>query len=108
MRYSFSDAITKPQRIQKGDYLSWGVPETDEWFQTIWFDTPKATLAAQCASEIRAQIQQLKRTSTAQPQGRESPAAFVHRRMLNSPKKNLLRRARIFGGRAEELPGGRR
>jgi hypothetical protein len=41
VRYSFTGAITKPRTILKGGYLSWGVPETNEWFQMIWIDTPK-------------------------------------------------------------------
>ena len=39
VRYSFTGAITKPRTILRGGYLSWVVPQTNEWFQMIWFDT---------------------------------------------------------------------
>lgn len=43
VRYSFGGKIAKPRTILKGGYLSWGVPETNEWFQEIWFNTAKPT-----------------------------------------------------------------
>jgi hypothetical protein len=43
VRYSFTGAISAPRTIRKGGYLSWGVPETNEWFQEIWFNTAKPT-----------------------------------------------------------------
>jgi hypothetical protein len=41
VRYSFTGAITKPRTIRQGGYLSWVVPESNEWFQMVWFGTPK-------------------------------------------------------------------
>jgi hypothetical protein len=41
VRYSYTGAVKGPRTILRGGYLSWGVPETNEWFQMIWFDTEK-------------------------------------------------------------------
>jgi hypothetical protein len=43
VRYSFTGSIKAPRTILKGGYLSWGVPETNEWFQEVWFNTAKPT-----------------------------------------------------------------
>lgn len=40
-RYSFSGAVTKPRAVLKGGYLSWRDAETEEWFQSTWFDGDK-------------------------------------------------------------------
>jgi hypothetical protein len=40
-RYSYTGAVKGPRTILQGGYLSWGVPETNEWFQMTWFDTAK-------------------------------------------------------------------
>jgi len=42
VRYSYQGAIKKPRSILKGGYLSWIVPQSNEWFQQIWFG-PKPT-----------------------------------------------------------------
>jgi hypothetical protein len=65
VRYSFTGAITKPRTILKGGYLSWGVPATDEWFQMIWFDTPKpkfrslGVLSGKLTGSLRSTIDSL-------------------------------------------------
>ena len=41
VRYSYTGAVKGPRTILQGGYLSWGVPETNEWFQMTWFDTAK-------------------------------------------------------------------
>jgi len=41
VRYSFTGAVSKPRTILEGGYLSWVVPQTNEWFQMVWFGTPK-------------------------------------------------------------------
>jgi hypothetical protein len=41
VRYSYTDAIKGPRQILKGGYLSWGVPETGEWWQQTWFSGSK-------------------------------------------------------------------
>lgn len=65
VRYSFTGAIKKPRTILKGGYLSWGVPETNEWFQEIWFDTTRpvfrslGVLSGKLAGSLRATIDRL-------------------------------------------------
>jgi ABC-type amino acid transport substrate-binding protein len=65
VRYSFSGAITSPRSILKGGYLSWGVPETNEWFQMVWFGTPKPTfrslgvLTGKVTGSLRSTIDRL-------------------------------------------------
>jgi hypothetical protein len=65
VRYSFTGAITKPRTILKGGYLSWGVPETNEWFQMIWIDSPKpkfrnlGVLSEKLTGSLRSTIDRL-------------------------------------------------
>ena len=65
VRYSFTGAITKPRSILQGGYLSWLVPQTNEWFQMIWFDTAKpvfcslGVLSGKTAGSLRATIDRL-------------------------------------------------
>jgi len=65
VRYSYTGAITKPRTILKGGYLSWGVPETNEWFQEIWFNTAKPTfrslgvLSGKITGSLRSTIDRL-------------------------------------------------
>jgi hypothetical protein len=41
VRYSYTGAIKRPRSILRGGYLSWVVPQSNEWFQTVWFNTAK-------------------------------------------------------------------
>jgi hypothetical protein len=65
VRYSFTGAITKPRTILKGGYLSWGVPETNEWSQMIWIDAPKpkfrnlGVLSGKLTGSLRSTIDRL-------------------------------------------------
>lgn len=65
VRYSFTGAIRKPRTILQGGYLSWVVPETNEWFQMIWFDTAKpvfrslGVLSGKMTGSLRATIDRL-------------------------------------------------
>jgi hypothetical protein len=43
VRYSFTQAITKPRQVLRGGYLSWHDPVSNHWFQETWFGT-KATI----------------------------------------------------------------
>jgi hypothetical protein len=38
VRYSFTDAITRPREVLRGGYLSWHDPVSDHWWQQRWFD----------------------------------------------------------------------
>lgn len=65
VRYSYSGAIKHPRTILKGGYLSWVVPQTNEWFQEIWFDSAKPTfrslgvLSGKIVGSLRSTIDRL-------------------------------------------------
>src|SRR5215475_170832 len=65
VRYSYSGAITAPRTVLKGGYLSWVVPQTNEWFQMTWFTGNKPTfrslgvLAGKIKGSLRATIDRL-------------------------------------------------
>jgi hypothetical protein len=65
VRYSYTGALKGPRKILRGGYLSWGVPQTNEWFQMVWFDTPKpvfrslGVLSAKIKGSLRAAIDRL-------------------------------------------------
>ena len=65
VRYSYTGALKAPRTILNGGYLSWGVPQTNEWFQMVWFDTAKpvfrslGVLSAKITGSLRAAIDRL-------------------------------------------------
>ena len=65
VRYSYTGALKRPRTILQGGYLSWGVPQTNEWFQMIWFDTAKpvfrslGVLSGKIKGSLRATIDRL-------------------------------------------------
>ena len=65
VRYSYSGALKRPRSILRGGYLSWGVPQTNEWFQMVWFDTDKpvfrslGVLTEKMMGSLRATIDRL-------------------------------------------------
>jgi len=77
VRYSYTGAITKPRHVLRGGYLSWVVPKTNEWFQQIWFNTPKPTfrslgvLSGKITGSLRSNIDRL----TPTPAQTKKPAA---------------------------------
>jgi hypothetical protein len=62
-RYSFGGYIDEPRKIREGGYLSWHDPESDHWWQQLWFDTEPEfkDLGVLDASQgsLRAQIDRL-------------------------------------------------
>jgi hypothetical protein len=40
-RYSFTGAIERPRQVLRGGYLSWHEPNTDRWWQQVWFGPRK-------------------------------------------------------------------
>ena len=60
VRYSFTGAITKPRQVLKGGYLSWHDPESDHWFQEVFFDAEPEFRdrgeLSQAEGSIRSQI----------------------------------------------------
>src|SRR6476646_1047360 len=65
VRYGYTSALKKPRSILRGGYLSWSVPETNEWFQIRWFDTEKpvfrslGVLSGKIKGSLRATIDRL-------------------------------------------------
>jgi hypothetical protein len=65
VRYSYTSALKRPRSILRGGYLSWGVPETNEWFQIKWFNTEKpvfkslGVLGGKIKGSLRATIDRL-------------------------------------------------
>lgn len=65
VRYSYTGAVKRPRSILRGGYLSWVVPQTNEWFQMVWFDTPKpvyrnlGVLSGKMKGSLRATIDRL-------------------------------------------------
>jgi hypothetical protein len=65
VRYSYTGVLKGPRKILRGGYLSWGVPETNEWFQMVWFDTAKpvfrslGVLSGKIRGSLRATIDRL-------------------------------------------------
>lgn len=65
VRYSYTGAIKRPRSILRGGYLSWGVPQTNEWFQMIWFNTANprfrslGVLSGKMTGSLRATIDRL-------------------------------------------------
>lgn len=40
-RYSFTGAVERPRQVLRGGYLSWHDPNSDHWWQQIWFGSRK-------------------------------------------------------------------
>ena len=40
-RYSFTGALERPRQVLRGGYLSWHDPNSDHWWQQIWFGSRK-------------------------------------------------------------------
>ena len=65
VRYSYTGAIKKPRTILQGGYLSWVVPQTNEWFQMTWFSGNKpvfrslGVLSGKITGSLRATIDRL-------------------------------------------------
>lgn len=64
VRYSFTNAISEPRDVLRGGYLSWLDPETDHWWQEIWFAGNQSTFRdlgplSAANGSIRSQIDRL-------------------------------------------------
>lgn len=62
-RYSFGGYIEEPRQIREGGYLSWHDPESDHWWQQLWFgDQPEFKDLGEldaAQGSLRAQIDRL-------------------------------------------------
>ena len=105
VRYSYSGAITAPRTVLKGGYLSWVVPQTNEWFQMTWFTGNKPTfrslgvLAGKIKGSLRATIDRLtptpletKKLSVRSPQLMAARAVFDEVGESSAGRAKFLRR----------------
>jgi hypothetical protein len=110
VRYSYTGAITKPRTILQGGYLSWVVPKTNEWFQEIWFNTPKpefrslGVLSGKMTGSLRATIDRLTPTpleTTVLPA--KSPLRVTARTRLSEAGESSSARAKFLRKHIEEI-----
>jgi hypothetical protein len=108
VRYSYTGAVKGPRTILQGGYLSWGVPETNEWFQMIWFDTAKPVFRSlgmlSGTGSLRATIDRLTPTplkTTKLPT--ESPLRAAARDAFQEVGDSSVGRAKFLRKQIEEI-----
>jgi len=108
VRYSYTGAVKGPRTILQGGYLSWGVPETNEWFQMIWFDTAKPVFRSlgmlSGTGSLRATIDRLTPTplkTTKLPT--ESPLGAAARDAFQEVGDSSVGRAKFLRKQIEEI-----
>ena len=108
VRYSYTGAVKGPRTILQGGYLSWGVPETNEWFQMIWFDTEKPVFRSlgvlSGTGSLRATIDRLTPTplkTTKLPT--ESPLRAAARDAFQEVGDSSVGRAKFLRKQIEEI-----
>src|SRR5260370_919744 len=108
VRYSYSGAVKVPRTILQGGYLTWGVPETNEWFQMIWFDTAKPVFRSlgvlSGTGSLRATIDRLTPTplkTTKLPP--ESPLRAAARDAFQEVGDSSVGRAEFLRKQIEEI-----
>ena len=108
VRYSYTGALKGPRKILRGGYLSWGVPATNEWFQMIWFDTPKPVFRSlgvlSGTGSLRATIDRLTPTplkTTKLPT--ESPLRAAARDAFQEVGDSSVGRAKFLRKQIEEI-----
>jgi hypothetical protein len=110
VRYSYTGAVQRPRSILRGGYLSWGVPQTNEWFQMIWFDTAKpvfrslGVLSGKITGSLRATIDRLTPTpleTTKLPA--KSPLMAAARDAFDEVGDACVARAKFLRKQIEEI-----
>lgn len=108
VRYSYTGAVKGPRTILQGGYLSWGVPETNEWFQMTWFDTAKPVFRSlgvlSGTGSLRATIDRLTPTplqTTKLPA--ESPLRTAARDAFQEVGDSSVGRAKFLRKQIEEI-----
>jgi hypothetical protein len=108
VRYSYTGAVKGPRTILRGGYLSWGVPETNEWFQMIWFDTEKPVFRSlgvlSGTGSLRAAIDRLTPTpleTTKLPA--KSPLMAAARNAFDEVGDACVSRAKFLRKQIEEI-----
>jgi hypothetical protein len=108
VRYSYTGVVKGPRTILQGGYLSWGVPETNEWFQMTWFDTAKPVFRSlgvlSGTGSLRATIDRLTPTplkTTKLPT--ESPLRAAARDAFQEVGDSSVGRAKFLRKQIEEI-----
>jgi len=108
VRYSYTGAVKGPRAILQGGYLSWGVPQTNEWFQMTWFDTAKPVFRSlgvlSGTGSLRATIDRLTPTplqTTKLPA--ESPLRTAARDAFQEVGDSSVGRAKLLRKQIEEI-----
>jgi len=110
VRYSYTGAVKGPRTILSGGYLSWGVLQTNEWFQMTWFDTAKPTfrslgvLSGKITGSLRATIDRLTPTpleTTKLPA--KSPLVAAARDAFKEVGGSSVARAKFLRKQIEEI-----
>jgi len=114
VRYSYTGALTKPRTILRGGYLSWVVPQTNEWFQMVWFNTAKpvfrslGVLSGKMTGSLRATIDRLTptplETTTLAP---KSPLLAAARDAFGEVDDSSIARAEFLRKQIEEVKKAR-
>jgi hypothetical protein len=108
VRYSFTGAVKGPRTILQGGYLSWGVPETNEWFQMTWFDTAKPVFRSlgvlSGTGSLRATIDRLTPTPLKTTKlATESPLRAAARDAFQEVGISSVGRAKFLRKQIEEI-----
>jgi hypothetical protein len=109
VRYSYTGAIREPRTILKDGYLSWVVPKTNEWFQMIWFNSPKPTfrslgvLAGKITGSLRATIDRLTPTPLETAKPAKSKLTADRRTWLSQAGESSAARAKFLRQHIEEI-----
>jgi hypothetical protein len=108
VRYSFTGTVKGPRTILQGGYLSWGVPQTNEWFQMTWFDAAKPVFRSlgvlSGTGSLRATIDRLTPTplkTTKLPT--ESPLRAAARDAFQEVGISSVGRAKFLRKQIEEI-----
>ena len=110
IRYSYTGAVKGPRTILSGGYLSWGVLQTNEWFQMTWLDTAKpdfrslGVLSAKITGSLRSTIDRLTPTPLeTRKLPAKSPLMAAARSAFNEVGNACVARAKFLRKQIEEI-----
>lgn len=110
VRYSFGGHIKAPRVILRGGYITWRVPETDEWWQQTWFsgNAPAFRKLGRLTDQnVRAAVDAKTKTNTrvarSGPESARFTAAQDVRRLA---KETQAARAGAWRAQIDELRAG--
>jgi hypothetical protein len=110
VRYSYTGAITAPRTVLKGGYLSWVVPQTNEWFQMTWFTGNKpvfrslGVLSGKIKGSLRATIDRLTPTPLeTEKLSAKSPQLIAARTVLDEIGESCTGRAKFLRQQIEQI-----